>query len=64
MATLRSIGIKALASIGIVFGLSLFAITAYADESAYKPSGKTVVQPLKLGEKWQTDEILRTPIGT
>jgi len=59
MATLRSIGIKVLGSIGVAFGLSLLAITAYADEYAYKPSGKTVVQPLKHGEKWQTDEILR-----
>jgi hypothetical protein len=53
-------GVKVLSSIGLVLSLSLFDINVYADEYAYKPSGKYVVQPLKHGEKWQTDEVLRT----
>lgn len=60
MTVLSFNGFKMLSSMGLVLSLSLFAIHVYADEYAYKPSGKYVVQPLKHGEKWPTDEVLRT----
>jgi hypothetical protein len=53
--TLRSTGLKLFGAIGLIFLTTL----AYADEHAYKPSGQGAVQPLKQGEKWQTDEVLR-----
>ena len=59
MATRGSVGIQVLPNIVLIFIFSLFTINAYADEHAYKANAKHELQPLKHGEKWQTDDALR-----
>lgn len=59
MVTRYPVGISVLHNIFLIFIFSLFTIHASADEYAHKPNAKHELQPLKHGEKWQTDEVLR-----
>lgn len=45
--------------IGLAVSLSWATIQVNADEYAYKPSEKYAIHPLRQGEKWETDDVLR-----
>jgi len=55
ISAFRLKGPKALGVVALIFTTML----VYADEYAYKPSGHNAEHTLKLGEKWNTDEVVR-----